>query len=646
MNPPANPMNQNLVHSAGRRFRAAAFLLGSLGVGFFALAQDHGDGSVEITGELNQWHAVTLDLDGPFAKEGDTAPRTFRDYSFFVTFTHESGVPSYTVPGYFAADGDAANTSAESGTTWRAHLAPSKTGTWHYRTHFSTGEDVAVNPSVATALAPYDSVSGSFEIEASDKAEPDFRAQGRLEYVGQRYLRFAGDKSYFFKAGPDAPETMLAYTDFDNTITNNQKRGPLKQWLPHLDDWNEGDPTWGEGRGKALIGAMNYLHEAGANSVSFLPYNAGGDGDNVWPFVQRDDKFVYDCSKLDQWNIVFSHAQSLGLFLHFKTQENELDDNRLGAKRKDGIKVESLDGGLLGPERKLYFRELIARFGHHLALNWNLGEENTQSYEEQRDMAHYVELVDAYDSPIVIHTFPGQQDRVYNGLLGSQSAIVGASLQNEWHHVHRRTLQWIEASERAGRPWVCPNDEQGPAGLGVPPDPGYKGFDGVATDKHGSYTMHDIRKLTLWGNLMAGGAGVEYYFGYKLLENDLVAQDYRSRHQSWKYGRIAIDFFQESGLPFERMHNEDALVGNVKRENGNFCLAAADEAYLVYLPEGGEIDLDLSSASGKFKVQWFNPREGGKLLKGSVKKVSGGGKVSLGSAPADSNEDWAILVTR
>ncbi len=28
--------------------------------------------------------------------------------------------------------------------------------------------------------------------------------------------------------------------------------------------------------------------------------------------------------------------------------------------------------------------------------------------------------------------------------------------------------------------------------------------------------MHDVRKLCLWGNLMAGGAGVEYYFGYKL----------------------------------------------------------------------------------------------------------------------------------
>ena len=38
-----------------------------------------------------------------------------------------------------------------------------------------------------------------------------------------------------------------------------------------------------------------------------LTYNAGGDGDNVWPFVERDATLHYDCSKLDPWGIVFDH---------------------------------------------------------------------------------------------------------------------------------------------------------------------------------------------------------------------------------------------------------------------------------------------------------------------------------------------------
>jgi hypothetical protein len=51
-----------------------------------------------------------------------------------------------------------------------------------------------------------------------------------------------------------------------------------------------------------LIGAIDYLSSKGADSISFLTYNAGADGDNVWPFVARDDKFHYDVSKLDQWH--------------------------------------------------------------------------------------------------------------------------------------------------------------------------------------------------------------------------------------------------------------------------------------------------------------------------------------------------------
>ena len=109
---------------------------------------------------------------------------------------------------------------------------------------------------------------------------------------------------------------------------------PLKTWSPHVRDWRAGDPTWQGGKGKGLIGALDYLAGRGANAFSFLTYNAGGDGDDVWPFVERDDKLHYDCSKLDQWQVVFDHAQSLGLFLHFKTQETENDDKRLGDQRR------------------------------------------------------------------------------------------------------------------------------------------------------------------------------------------------------------------------------------------------------------------------------------------------------------------------
>ena len=140
--------------------------------------------------------------------------------------------------------------------------------------------------------------------------------------------------------------------------------------------------------------------------------------------------------------------------------------------------MESLDGGALGPERKLYLRELVARFGYQLALNWNLGEENTQSPAQQRAMAGYIR------EPRPLHAShrrshaPAWPGSVLPAASRRAVGPDGASLQNDWNEVHARTLKWLAESRKAGRPWVVANDEQGTRRLGVPPDPGYKGFAG------------------------------------------------------------------------------------------------------------------------------------------------------------------------
>lgn len=616
--------------------------------------QPHGNATTTITGELKQWHKVTLTLDGPFAAEADTQPNPYTDLALNVTFTHESGSPSYQVPGYFAADGDAGNSSAESGTKWRAHLSPDKSGTWNYSTSFTTGKNAALDGG-GKALAPFDGVAGSFTITDTDKTGRDFRSQGRLQYVGKHHLQFAGSKHYFLKAGPDSPETLLAFKDFDSTYVGKPGKPGIKTWEPHAGDWKAGDPTWKDGKGKNLIGALNYLAGKGVNAFSFLTYNAAGDGDNVWPFIERNAKLNYDCSKLDQWGIVFDHSTALGLFLHFKLQENESDDDRLGASRKSGKLPEALDGGKLGIERKLYCRELIARFGHALALNWNIGEENTQSTAEVQDMVKFLHDTDPYRHHIVLHTFPPEMDKVYRPLIGDKSLLTGLSMQTSWKQSHQKTLQWRKESAATGRAWVVAHDEQNPAGLGVPPDPGYKGHSGIAEEKappkgkegegftaSNGYTMHDIRKLTLWGHYMAGGAGVEYYFGYKLPENDLNCEDFRSRDKSWDYCRIALDFFREQKIPFADMTSANALVGNTKDNNDKYCFAKSGELYLVYLPNGGSTDLDLSTAKGAFTVAWFNPREGG-ALKPTDRPIEGGTKAKLTSP--DEN-DWLAIVRK
>src|SRR6056297_2716536 len=74
-----------------------------------------GDGRVVVHGETKTWHKITLDLSGPYAHEQDNAPNPFTDCAFETTFRHRDGT-EYRVPGYFAADGDAADSAAQSGT--------------------------------------------------------------------------------------------------------------------------------------------------------------------------------------------------------------------------------------------------------------------------------------------------------------------------------------------------------------------------------------------------------------------------------------------------------------------------------------------------------------------------------------------------
>ncbi|MEM9834725.1 MAG: malectin domain-containing carbohydrate-binding protein, partial [Bacteroidota bacterium] len=586
-------------------------------------------GAATVSGELRKWHKVTLSFDGPSHSETDNNPNPFLDYRLNVMFSHSGSGKSYTVPGYFAVDGNAAETSAASGNQWRVHFRPDETGTWNYTASFRQGNQVAIStsPSAGNANSTIDGISGSIDIQNSNKSGRDFRAKGRLEYVGEHYLQFAETGEYFVKGGSDAPENFLAYDDFDNTPNNGGRR---KSWSPHASDWNSGDPDWQGNKGREMIGALNYLASEEVNVFSFLTMNINGDDRNVYPYVSSSDFKHFDVSKIDQWEIVFEHAQELGLYLHFKTQETEND--------------QLLDGGNLGTNRKLYYRMLVARFGHHLALNWNLGEEN-DIWQELNDpnnnrikaYAQYIQDIDPFDHHIVIHTYPGQQNNVYNPLIGNKSRLTGASIQTGFSNVYRDTKKWVEASGAAGKPWVVANDEQGSANIGVPPDLGYKdpstGNTYNGKDNNGNnvnVSQDDIRKKTLWGNLMAGGAGVEYYYGYRLPQSDLTLQDYRSRNKMWDYTRHALRFFQQH-IPFWEMESNDNLV------NSGWCLAKPGEVYAVYLENGGSTSINLGSDGIQYSIRWYNPRSGGNLQTGSKGSVTANGSVSIGNPPNSSS---------
>ncbi|WP_281989561.1 DUF5060 domain-containing protein [Aquimarina aggregata] len=585
--------------------------------------------NVKISKELKKWHKITLSFDGPFASEKDNF-NPFMHYRFNTTFTHEATGKTYIIPGYFAADGDAGHTSAVSGNKWRVHFSPDEIGEWRYKVDFRKGYWCAISDKKDTGLSGgfMDGATGTFMVTQTDKTGRDFRAKGRLQYVGDRYLKFAETGEYFLKQGPDAPENFLSYIDFDGKFHNDgHKDNLIKTWEAHLKDWKKKDPTWKNGKGKAIIGALNYLASKGLNSVSFLTNNIMGDDQNVFPYTDYNTYDRIDVSKMDQWEILFEHAQKIGLFLHFKLLEVE----------NQGL----LDNGGVGANSKLYYRELIARFGHHLALNWNLCEENgewmerhlspPQNSEQRLAMAHYFKKNDPYHHHLVIHN--GIR---YDDLLGPDSGLTGPSIQthrSDFAEIHKETLYWIHASKKAGFQWAVAVDEPGDAQHALLPD--------IEDPEHNT-----ARRNALWGTLMAGGWGNEWYFGYAHEQSDISCQDYRSRDLFWSQAVHAIRFFKENRIPFWEMENRNDLVNNPENKNTIYCLAKKNELYVLYLNSVKNATLDLTNADGKFEVQWYDPKHGGKLQTSKIKTVKGGSIITLKKPSNKETRDLAIIIRK
>ena len=596
---------------------------------FTACQSSSTDEPIEAT--YAKWHTVTLSFDGPETSES-AEDNPFLNYRLIATFTHEG--TSYKVPGFYAADGQADESGADAGSTWNVRFSPDAEGEWMYQVSFRKGDSLAISddPQAGEPVA-FDGTEGNFQVTAVDTGALGFRAKGRLRYSGKRYLQFAETDEYFLKGGTDSPENLLGYQDFDGTVFGGQEEQRageaaadklLHQYQDHVPDWHEGDPTWQGGKGKGLIGGLNYLADKGMNSIYFLTMNIEGDGKDVWPYTGYDERYRFDVSKLAQWERVFSHADNLGIMLHFVMQETE---NEL-----------LLDHGDLGPERKLYYRELIARFAHHLAITWNMGEENgyaeftpnAQNAAQRKAMFAYFKETDPYQNFVVVHTHAGHQSRydVLDSLLGDKN-LDGPSLQiNPPSDVHEETKHWISTSADAGKPWVVNLDEIGPHYNGALPD--------EIDPEHDT-----VRYESLWGNLMAGGGGAEWYFGYRHENSDLGLETWRTRNNLWDQTRLAVDFFREH-LPFWEMESADELVD----AEGAYCFAKPGEIYAIYVLRNSKVTLAVGTAESIYEVLWFDPKAGGELQSGETVEVTGSGKVSLGSPPSDKAQDWVVLVRK
>lgn len=535
--------------------------------------------NTEATGTYKKWEEITLEFTASHADLSQTSsnPNPFLDYKLTVLIS--KGSKSYTIPGYFVGDGNGGG-----GKKWRAHFNAESEGTWNYTATLVTGGGVAVNGSGGSSVGISPS-SGSFSVAGESNLGGFYSYCGRLIYAQAHYLKCLKTNQYWVKGGSNSPENFINNIEYPDVYQN-------------------------------ALAVLTYLADKKVNSIYFLPMNLGGDWKDTYPFVNQTDITHYDVSKMTIWNNFFKEAMKKEVSLEFVLNEQE-QSNR-----------EYL-GLTLTEARKLFYRELIARFSHHLALRWIITEENRFPTSDLKAFAAFIRGLDPYDHPIAVHT--NKDDlHFYHDLLGDPNfdatSIQFTTKRNSYDNASLFTEEWREKSANAGRPWVIDLDEaiaEENAQIGMTVD-----------------NQNDMRKRVLYSTLFSGG-NLSWYYGQEH-DKGMSLWKFQDREPMWNWTWYARK------LLYEFPNRANFRPGDSLRSTGQVYYDPG-RTYLLYLrgtSSGDNGTINLSEVNGQaLTLRWYNPRTGN--YEGGTQNVAGSASVTIGKSPladAGDREDWVVVI--
>lgn len=83
------------------------------------------------------------------------------------------------VPGFYAADGNAAHSSADAGNIWKVNFRPDAIGEYRFKAFFHKGKHIAVAPYAQVSKnEPVWTQEGQFTVAEVDSAATGFYAKG------------------------------------------------------------------------------------------------------------------------------------------------------------------------------------------------------------------------------------------------------------------------------------------------------------------------------------------------------------------------------------------------------------------------------------------------------------------------------------
>ena len=280
-----------------------------------------------------------------------------------------------------------------------------------------------------------------------------------------------------------------------------------------------------------------------------------------------------------------------------------------------------------------YCKYLVARYGAKPAM-WLVGADSDGRNTGIKEGGETVEQWDAYNQPTGLHYSPFDDyvpdwwDRTDNYVPHYNKTHQDAAwLDFQWAQTGHNAKHLTHKVERMY--------ENKPVKATANGEPTYEG---IANPENASgwWQGHEA-----WLQFTSGGTmGVVYGAGglwnWKLFPEEKGWPDWANSNVSWKEaielpGARYVGYFAKAlnGLNITDIEKHPELAG------GSLCLARPGELYIVYLPEGGEVQLQKLAKGMTF--QWFDPKTGEFYEEGTTE----GEKQSF---DADTNEPAVLIV--
>lgn len=504
-------------------------------------------------GTISQNSSMEIILRGPESDGNNKAANPFK-IQVDVTFSGPGG-QEFRVPAFFDGDG----LGGFQGNIWKVRFRPETPGIWSF-----------VSASQEAQLAGY---GGEFEVAplAGDLTNPqgmpdDFSILGTLKYTDEYFLRF-NNGDYWIKSGIDDPENFLGTA---------------------IGDWN------------AKKAAVDYLSSKGVNSIYIITNNIDGDRKDTWPWVGKTQEEAkansdtFDIAKLQLWEDLFAYIQGKGIVMHIVLAD---------------------DSAWRDFNHELYYREMVARFGHHPGIIWNIGEEASEIYtnQEQIGLAGMLQGLDPYDHPVTVHRLP------FWPFFGNKN-FDAASIQpveggKDFTTTELGNQNYVVIAHREGAA-----EARHPIPIMIDELPRVTEVTEATRIKMRSEVLYPI---------YFGGGNFELHFYDIYGEGGTVSfQDLAPMLDDMRRVREFLET-----LPFNSMEPCESVVSG----GDAYCFGKLGEIYSLYLPSGGSININLPGSGTSYNVFWFDPRTGDKHNRGSVM----GGQRSF-SAP--DTQDWVLLL--